>query len=70
MVSVPVRLADVVLLAAVYATEPEPVPPDPTAGVSHVALLDTDHVHPVAAETLAVAVPPLDAIDWVSGDTT
>lgn len=67
--SVPARLADVVLLVAVKATEPEPVPPEPTAGVSQAALLDTDQAHPVAAVTPTLDEPPLADIDCVSGDT-
>jgi len=65
-----VRLADVVLLVAVKATEPEPVPPEPTPGVSHAALLDTDHAHPVPAVTPTVDDPPLADIDCVRGETT
>jgi hypothetical protein len=69
-VSVPVRLADVVLLVAVNATEPAPIPPEPTPGVSQAAPLDTDQAQPVPAVTPTLNEPPLADIDCVSGDTT
>ena len=69
-VSVAVRLEAVVLLEAVNPTEPDTVPPEPTAGVSHAALLETDHAHPVPAVTPTEDVPPADDMDCVSGETT
>jgi hypothetical protein len=64
-----VRLEEAVLLDAVNATEPEPIPPEPTAGVSQAAFDVTDQAHPVPATTVADAVPPLGDMDCVMGDT-
>ena len=68
-VIVPVRFPEVVLLAAVNATEPEPVPAEPTPGVNHATLLVADHGQPVLAVTVTEDVPPLGETDSVSGDT-
>jgi hypothetical protein len=70
IVSVPVRLLEVVLLAAVKATEPPPVPADPTPGVNHATLLVADHAHPIPADTVTEDVPPLEDTVCVSGETT
>jgi hypothetical protein len=67
--SVPVRMEELVLLDAVNATAPEPVPPEPTPGVSQASFDVTDQAHPLPAKTVADAVPPLDDMDSVMGDT-
>jgi hypothetical protein len=66
-VSVALRAGPVVAAAA-YWTCPFPLPVEPAAIDSHVALLDAAHVQPLPAVTLIVPVPPDDGTDALEGE--
>jgi hypothetical protein len=63
IVSVPLRAVVDGFAVALNATDPLPLPDPPDVIVSQVALLVFVHAHPVAALTVTVPVPPVDAID-------
>ena len=67
MVIDPVRLAVVVLAAALNDTDPLPVPEAPLVTVIQLLLLTAVHVHQSAAVTTLLPVPPAAAKDWDVG---
>jgi hypothetical protein len=58
MVSVPVRVDEVVFGATEYRTAPPPLPLPPEVTVIHPTLLVVDQRHPGAVETLTDESPP------------
>lgn len=64
MVSVPVRVAPV-LLATANVTAPFPVLEAPLVTVIQLTLLTAVHEHQSAAVTVVVPVPPVEATDWL-----
>ena len=67
MVSVAVLATPVVLPAATKPTEPLPVPLAPLEIVTHDAPLVAVQLHPGAAVTATVPLPPPAANAWLDG---
>ena len=70
IVSVPVRPVNAAFAATLKPTLPDPFPDPPEVTVIHAALLVAFHVHPAAAVTVLLPVPPAAANDCDSGETT
>lgn len=68
IVSVPVRLEATVFAATVNVTEPLPDPLAPPVTVIHAALLAAVQLHPVAAVTALVLLPPAAVNDCAVGE--
>jgi len=68
IVNVPVRAA-AELAAAENATEPAPLPVEPPVIVSQSGFaVVAVHVHPLAAETATLQVPPVGPSAWLDGE--
>jgi hypothetical protein len=69
IVTSPLRCVEAVLAATDIETVPLPLPLAPAVTVSHAALLDAVHPHPVAAVTEALVVAPAAGAVNESGET-
>jgi hypothetical protein len=66
--TVPVRDVVPVFDATLSVTVPPPIPAAPAVTAIHDALLIAVHVHPAAAVTVVLAVPPAADSDWLAGE--